>query len=66
VIYPGLTIFKEGKITSIPVDQIPGVIEAHWTPDMSNVGEQKRINLSSLMRTLLSEVQVRISTQHYT
>ena len=63
-IYPGLTLFKEGNTVSISVEQIPGVIEAGWTSDMGKLEEQKRDSLYSLMRTLLSEVQVRIEKKY--
>ena len=32
LVYPGLTVFAEGK-SFIPIDKIPGVLEAGWRPD---------------------------------
>ena len=31
--YSGLTVFAEGK-SFIPIEQIPGVVEAGWKPEM--------------------------------
>ncbi|CAM9459931.1 unnamed protein product [Chrysoparadoxa australica] len=37
--YPGLTIFKDGRITN-PFEQLPGLVEAGWTPQ--NIRSQPR------------------------
>ncbi|KAJ3312798.1 histone acetyltransferase [Blyttiomyces sp. JEL0837] len=57
---PGLTAFQNGQ-TSIPPDQIPGLLEAGWTPEMQKltvkVAPKPRGPLYTLMKSVVTEMQ---------
>ncbi len=44
-IHPGLTCFRDGSVKEIPVESIPGIVEAGYVPpDMDNVKSRNTRN----------------------
>lgn len=58
-IHPGLTCFKDG-VRQIPIESIPGVLEAGWKPDPEKYKEQQPMDpdqLAGTMKTILQQVK---------
>ncbi|ORX82271.1 acyl-CoA N-acyltransferase [Anaeromyces robustus] len=61
IVYPGLTCFND-KVKSIEPEQIPGLLEAGWNPEMDTMllpeeQPEEENELITIMRQLVSEMQ---------
>ncbi|KAK2146841.1 hypothetical protein LSH36_582g02006 [Paralvinella palmiformis] len=55
-VHAGLTCFKDG-VRQIPIESIPGVLEAGWKPDPEKYKEQQPIDPEQLFVTLKTVLQ---------